>query len=146
MSTRSEKVALWWTSSSTIWALVILVLVILRSRQQAGGFSVWTPAGLVAGVTGALAVLGLAGVALWKRGHRLACPVLVAYSLLWTASLGSVLSWVWSAEAEWSVCLKGVNVCITAWWARVLLAGALVPFGVLTMWFGSRLTNKHAVT
>jgi hypothetical protein len=145
MSTRSEKLALWWTSSSTIWALAILVVVIIHSRQQPGWFSVGTPAGLVMWATGALAALGLAGVALWKRDPRLGGPVLLAYSLLWTTSLGYVLTWMWSVEAEWSVCLKGMNVCITAWWARAILAGALVPFGVLTIWFWSRLANKHGV-
>jgi hypothetical protein len=142
--TRVEKVALWWTNSSVIWALAIFVVVMLRSTQQASMSSLRNPVGLTLWASGAIAVLGLGGVAAWRQRTRLGALLLLAYSLLWTAVLAYGLAWVWSAGAEWSVCLKGVNVCIAGWWARGILAGGMVPFVLVARWFWIRLTRDRA--
>jgi hypothetical protein len=140
-ASRSEKVALWWINSSVVWALAIFVVVALRSAQAPGVPSVRTPSGLILWASAALGALGVAGAAVSRRRPQVGAALLLAYSLLWAAMLAYGLTWVWTAGAEWSMCLKGVNVCITAWWARGVFAGGLAVFVLNAGWFWGRVRN-----
>jgi hypothetical protein len=143
-ATRGEKLALWWTNSSVVWAVAICVLILVRSGLQPRVLSVHTLAGLALWGSGALAALGAGGLGVSRHRQRLGAVLLCVYSFLWVAALCSGLAWLWRAGAEWSVCLKSVNVCITGWWARGILAVGVVPFVLTSAWFWGRARMRQS--
>jgi hypothetical protein len=131
-SDRSQRLALWWTRSSVIWLLVVGGVFLFHRNLPLtlGTFRATADAVIVSAV--ALAFLGVGGLVLHQRNPRLGAGLLAGYCVLWLIPLVAALPSVWNARS--SICLSGINICVTSEAAAGLMIGFVIAFSLVALW------------
>jgi hypothetical protein len=123
--------ALLWLAVSTIYLLVLSVLILGNARfplnlgaiRTTGRTGLWMT--LVPAIAGCLAFF----LVLFRI--RAGAIVLGAYCGFWLAVLAYGLPWVWNARE--SFCTR--TMCIrTPWIGRLIVFGLMTPFAVVAIW------------
>lgn len=133
-SVRSEVVrwsALLWLATSTIYLLVLSILILGNAQFPLNLGAIKTTGRPGLWITLAPAILGCIAFLLVAFRVRAGAIVLGVYCGFWLAVLACGLPWVWNARETF--CTK--TVCIrTPWIGRLLVFGLMTPFAIVATW------------
>jgi hypothetical protein len=123
--------ALLWLAVSTIYLLVLSVMILGNSQFPLNLGAIRTTGRTGLWVTLAPAIVGCLAFFLVLFRSRAGAILLGAYCGLWLAVLACGLPWVWNARE--SFCTR--TVCITTpWIGRLLVFALMTPFAIIAYW------------